>query len=309
MLFVSARARRDLQTTVSFLTTRVKAPDEDDWGKLKRAIKYLNGTRRLKLRLKIDGIDDIVNLLWFVDASHCVHWDSKGHGGAALMMVRGAMASYSNRVRINTRSSTETELVTVDRYMPEVLWTMYFLREQGYPVVLSKVAQDNEAAQLLETRGKFSSTRRTKHIKNKVFFVEDQVDQGEVAIVDCPTGKMWADFLSKPQQGSLFKVMRSHIMGCDVEYIDPLDPAPKSKEGVGERKTDFTPSALSLKNRALTTCSSAQECVEPRGKKKFLATKDRSWKDVVMGVSRPQEVKQARKYPIQGLYGVSKGNL
>ena len=98
MLFVGARARRDLQTTVSFLTTRVKAPDEDDWGKLKRAIKYLNGTRQLKLRLKIDGIDDIVNLLWFIDASHCVHWDSKGHDGAALMMGRRAMTSYSNRV-------------------------------------------------------------------------------------------------------------------------------------------------------------------------------------------------------------------
>ena len=31
--FLSSRARRDIQTAVSFLTTRVKAPDEDDWGK------------------------------------------------------------------------------------------------------------------------------------------------------------------------------------------------------------------------------------------------------------------------------------
>ena len=35
LLFLSARARRDIQTPVSFLTTRVKKPDEDDWGKLK----------------------------------------------------------------------------------------------------------------------------------------------------------------------------------------------------------------------------------------------------------------------------------
>ena len=125
---------------ISFLTTRVKAPDADDWGKLKRAMKYLNGTRRMKLRLRINSMEDVLNLLWFIDASHCVHWDSKGHGGATLMMGRGAMTSYSNRVRINTRSSTETELVTVDRYMPEVLWKMYFLREQGYRVAVSKIA-------------------------------------------------------------------------------------------------------------------------------------------------------------------------
>ena len=154
------------------------------------------------------------------------------------MMGTGAMASYSNKIKVNTRASTETEVVAVDRYMPEVLWTMYFLREQGFPVRLSKIAQDNEAAQLLETKGRFSSTRRTKHFKNKLFFVKDQVDQGEVAIVDCPTGKMWADYLSKPQQGSLFKVMRSHIMGCEIEYVDPLDPEPKCKEKVtGEPAT------------------------------------------------------------------------
>ena len=73
-------------------------------------------------------------------------------------MGRGAMTSYSNRLRVNTRSSTKTEIVAVNRYMPEVLWTMHFLRAQGFPVEISKVAQDNEATQLLETKGKFLST-------------------------------------------------------------------------------------------------------------------------------------------------------
>ncbi len=30
------RVRRDIQPTIAFLTTRVKQPDEDDWGKLKK---------------------------------------------------------------------------------------------------------------------------------------------------------------------------------------------------------------------------------------------------------------------------------
>ena len=41
LLFVSARARRDIQSPVAFLTTRVKGLDEDDWGKFKRVLKYL----------------------------------------------------------------------------------------------------------------------------------------------------------------------------------------------------------------------------------------------------------------------------
>ena len=36
LLFLSPQLRRDIQTAVSFLTTRVNKPDEDNWGKLKR---------------------------------------------------------------------------------------------------------------------------------------------------------------------------------------------------------------------------------------------------------------------------------
>ena len=53
LIFLSSRVRRDIQTAVSFLTTRVKKPDEDDWGQFKIALKYLNGKRRLKLTLTI----------------------------------------------------------------------------------------------------------------------------------------------------------------------------------------------------------------------------------------------------------------
>ena len=54
LLFMCSRARRDIQTAVAFLTTRVKKPDQDDWGKLKRVLKYLNGTKHMKLKLTVE---------------------------------------------------------------------------------------------------------------------------------------------------------------------------------------------------------------------------------------------------------------
>ncbi len=42
---------------VAFLTTLVRAPDKDDWGKLKRVLKHLNGTSELKLKLSMDNLD------------------------------------------------------------------------------------------------------------------------------------------------------------------------------------------------------------------------------------------------------------
>jgi hypothetical protein len=46
---MAARVRQDIQTAVAFLTTRGKNPDKDNWGKLKRVLKYLNGKKYLKL--------------------------------------------------------------------------------------------------------------------------------------------------------------------------------------------------------------------------------------------------------------------
>ena len=105
LLFMATRARRDIQTAVAFLTTRVKSPDEDNWGKLKRVLKYLNGTKYLKLRLTVEYM---AMLKWYVDGSHNVHWDCKGHGGAVFTLGKGATSSYLRKVKFNTRSSTET---------------------------------------------------------------------------------------------------------------------------------------------------------------------------------------------------------
>ena len=49
LLFMGKQARWDIQTAVVFLTARVKSPDKEDWGKLKQVLKYLKGTKYLKL--------------------------------------------------------------------------------------------------------------------------------------------------------------------------------------------------------------------------------------------------------------------
>lgn len=85
--------------------------------------------------------------------------------------------SYSQRSKLNTRSSTETELVTVDQFMPQVLWSLYFAQDQGCDVTHAEILQDNLSTQLLAKNGKLSSTKRTKHIA-KFFFVTDKVNSG-----------------------------------------------------------------------------------------------------------------------------------
>ena len=83
LLFLCNQSRQDIHVAVAFLTTRVKKPDVDDWGKLRRVLKYLKGTKHMKLTLTID---DLSMIRWWVDASDWTHMDCKGHTG--LMMSR-----------------------------------------------------------------------------------------------------------------------------------------------------------------------------------------------------------------------------
>ncbi len=83
LLFAANHAHQDIQTVVSFLTTRVQSPDEDDWEKLKRILEYLNGTRNLKLMLRADQTKYAVH--WYVGGSHQIHEDCRGQTTSSLL--------------------------------------------------------------------------------------------------------------------------------------------------------------------------------------------------------------------------------
>mmetsp|Transcript_16444 Transcript_16444/g.46750 ORF Transcript_16444/g.46750 Transcript_16444/m.46750 type:complete len:280 (+) Transcript_16444:460-1299(+) len=209
LLFLAKRGRPDIQTAVAFLTTRVKQPDNDDYKKLVRVIRYLRETRELTLNLEADNTRV---MKWWIDASFAVHDDMRSHTGGTMSMGKGSAYSTSTKQKINTKSSTEGELVGVDDVMPMVVWTRYFLMAQGYEVQESKVFQDNQSAILLERNGKASSSKRTRHINVRYFFVTDRAQAGEVKIGYCPTDDMVGDFFTKPLQGGKFRKFRNLIL-------------------------------------------------------------------------------------------------
>ena len=209
-LYVCKRARPDICLAIAFLSTRVKGPNENDWNKLIRLVKYLNGTKSLKLTL---SIDDLRVIKWYVDASFAVHADFKSHTGAVMTMGRGAMQVMSSKQKLNTRSSTEAELVGVDDPMTKILWTKLFHEAQGYPIDSNLLYQDNKSSILLEENGRQSAGKRSRAINVRYFFVTDQVALKNIMIRYCPTGRMVADYMTKPLQGKVFREYRDMILG------------------------------------------------------------------------------------------------
>jgi hypothetical protein len=138
--------------------------------------------------------DILHNVRWWVDPSYAVHPYTRSHTGGAVSLGRGVIYGTSKRQKLNTKSSTEAELVGVDDVMPQVLWTLYLLEAQGYKIDDNILYQDNKSSILLEINRRGSSGKRTRHIAVRYFFIADRVKSKEIRIEYCPTGIMIADY-------------------------------------------------------------------------------------------------------------------
>ena len=95
LLFVSKRARPDIQVAIAFLTTRTMKSDVDDWKKLARLIAYLKST--IDLKLYLSGEEGCPVIKWWVDASYRVHHNMRSHSGAVMSL--GSRAVYSKSLK------------------------------------------------------------------------------------------------------------------------------------------------------------------------------------------------------------------
>ena len=109
-------------------------------------------------------------------------------------MGRGYPISTSTKHKLNTRSSTESEIIGVSDCMLYILWTRLFLDAHGYDVTDNKIYQYNKSAIILEKNGKESSGKRTKNINMRYFFATDCIQKGDVSVKWCPTGDITGDF-------------------------------------------------------------------------------------------------------------------
>jgi hypothetical protein len=137
--------------------------------------------------------------------------------------------SMSLKQKINTKSSTEAELVGVDDAMNFIEWIQLFVEQQTKSLnnnsVLKKIGcdvviqQDNTSTIQLENNGQASSTKRTRHINIRYFYVTNKIKEGRMRVMYWPTKQMVSDYLTKPLQGSLFRTHRNSIMGHSEDSI------------------------------------------------------------------------------------------
>ncbi|GMF58755.1 unnamed protein product [Phytophthora fragariaefolia] len=178
-LWVARCTRPDITFVVHKATRRTHAPTVADWKLAKRVLRYLAGTRSLKLRMKgYGGVDLPLDVVGYSDADYAGDKADRKSTTGGLITVDGMVVSWICRKQGGVSLSTmEAEYTATSVVAQELLGVRELLGEMKVPQKVSmKLCVDNQAA-LKQLEGEQSSVK-AKHIDVRIKFVVDYVRRG-----------------------------------------------------------------------------------------------------------------------------------
>ena len=209
LLYLAKRIRPDLLVVVSYLTTKVQCPTQQDFDKLLRCVRYIRSTPTFKLSLSANFP---INLCAYVDSAYAVHGDYKSHSGMCISLGRGMLLCKSTKQRLNVKSSTEAELVGLSDSLNDILWMHNFMSALGFATGPTIIYHDNLSVITMLKTG-FTGNKRSRHVNVRFYFAKDYIERNIISLVYKPSSEMVADVLSKPLGGRLFKHFRAILLG------------------------------------------------------------------------------------------------
>lgn len=162
---------------------------------LKRLIKYINATKKKKLRLSEKSSYGKYESFTDADFANDTS-DRKSYTGFACF-INGGLISWACHKQINlSQSSTESELVAANETAKQARWLNRLRAVFGYNIEKTKIFCDNQGCMSIIMHQRI--TQRTKHIDYKYLYCCDLAKLKELVMIYVPTETNVADIFTKP---------------------------------------------------------------------------------------------------------------
>jgi hypothetical protein len=193
LIYLSNKTRPDIAFSVGILARHMSNPTKHDYDLSKRVMRYLNGTREMKLTY-----NKIERIAGFSDASFADDKiDRTSTSGYVFMMNGGAISWRSGKQKTVTLSSMESEYVALNDAAKEGIFLKQLINEQqpndNQPIV---IYEDNQSA--IKTSQNRIHNNRSKHIDLRHHFIRKQVEEKNIQVKYIPTTDQTADIFTKP---------------------------------------------------------------------------------------------------------------
>ena len=135
------------------------------------------------------------------------------HSGIVVTLGRKHAPIYtkSQKQKLNTRSSTESELVATDEGVLHLFWLILVMDFLGYPPRPVTVFQDNKSTMRVCQTGQ-SKSGRLKHMVVRYNFIHGQQEANVITFKYVKSTDMLADIMSKPVATPAFLKLRGLLL-------------------------------------------------------------------------------------------------
>jgi hypothetical protein len=199
--YASIVSRPDISTAVGILCRFNHNPNEEHLAAAKRVWAYLKGhpSDGLTYKRHVKG-EELNDLYIMSDADWAGCPDTRKSTSGYVVMFAGAPVSWiSKKQECNALSSCEAEYIAGSIAAQEAMWFKNMINDLHIPGL--KIDQipfyvDNQSAIAVAKNPEHHN--RMKHIENRMHFLRDCVQNGNISIRWVPSKDNLADFLTKP---------------------------------------------------------------------------------------------------------------
>ncbi|KXJ62307.1 hypothetical protein RP20_CCG026806 [Aedes albopictus] len=207
LMYTMLCVRPDICYAVGYLGRFQVQPGEAHWQALKRVVRYVKGTKNLKLHYKKN--DDAEALVGYADADWASDAEDRKSVSGFIFKVFGNTVSWASRKQQTVAlSSCEAEYAALSTAASEGLWLHGILEDlkQVRPGTAFTLFEDNRGCIAMATN---TEIKRVKHIDVKHHFLRDHVAQGRLQIEAIGTANQIADTFTKPLEPGRFRELRT----------------------------------------------------------------------------------------------------
>lgn len=206
-----ANTRVDIRLPIAALSTRMENPTKEDFLKLVRLIKYLNGTRDREMKILAKDLQ----IYGSADASFGVHGDGKSQSGYLLWVgtQNAPFLSASKKQTLTTRSSTEAELVALSAVAEMVIPARRLMEDLGIPQKAVCIEQDNQSSMMIVEKGPGRSAK-ARTMRVRISWLKELVDDGIIKVQYVPSEFVVADGLTKPLSRDRYLQWRNRVLNA-----------------------------------------------------------------------------------------------
>ena len=113
--------------------------------------------------------------MW-IDSIYGVYNDMRSQIGGSISLGWSIIHEKLILQKLKTKSSTESEVVGFNDYLPYNIQIKIFLQYQGYHIKNNVLYQDNQSAIRMKKNGRNSCTGNSRHIDIRYYSLYDNLD-------------------------------------------------------------------------------------------------------------------------------------